>query len=55
MPIPIVSNLDFQNTAKPINVPDPTDGDDVATKQYADTADTTLRKRAYAMGLLFGR
>lgn len=55
MAIPIGANLDFQNAAKPINLPDPVDGDDAATKQYTDAADTALRKRAYAMGLLFGR
>lgn len=34
----VLSNLDFGNATKPVNVPDPTSAQDVATKNYVDSA-----------------
>jgi hypothetical protein len=33
----ILTNLDFNNVAKPVNVPDPSAAQDVATKNYVDS------------------
>ncbi|MDR7496835.1 MAG: hypothetical protein QN174_07750 [Armatimonadota bacterium] len=33
----VASNLDFENTAKIVNLPDPSAAKDAATKDYADT------------------